>query len=71
VTITRQEPWIYLDENHAKETEAVYKELVKAGIASLGDVQFQTQKNAEIVSTASPNFMFDPQIGLLSHSFQE
>jgi hypothetical protein len=41
---------VYLNENHAKETEAAYKELVKAGVASLGDVQFQAQKNAEIVS---------------------
>jgi hypothetical protein len=31
---------IYLDENHVKETEAAYKELVKAGVASLSDVQF-------------------------------
>lgn len=40
---------VYLDPEHAKQTEHSYKELLKLGIASLSDVQFVSCENAESV----------------------
>lgn len=40
---------VYLDETLAKEVEASYRELVRAGIASLADVHFTPEKDAERV----------------------
>ncbi|KAK1460213.1 FAD dependent oxidoreductase superfamily protein [Colletotrichum melonis] len=41
---------VYLDPEHAKETEAAYRELVKAGVVNMKDVAFTPKKDAERVS---------------------
>ncbi|KAK7418277.1 hypothetical protein QQX98_004062 [Neonectria punicea] len=41
---------VYLDADHARKTEASYKELVKAGTVDLRDVAFVPKKDAERVS---------------------
>ena len=43
---------VYLDEAQAKETEASYRELVRMGVASLGDVHFIDGKSTERVSNS-------------------
>lgn len=40
----------YLDAEHAKATRESYEELVRIGVADLGDVQFVHGENAEKVS---------------------
>jgi hypothetical protein len=40
----------YLDAEHAKATEESYKELVRIGVADLGDVQLTHGEKAEKVS---------------------
>ncbi|KXH26197.1 FAD dependent oxidoreductase [Colletotrichum nymphaeae SA-01] len=44
---------VYLDPEHAKETEAAYRELVKAGVVNMKDVSFTPKKDAERVSLRS------------------
>ena len=41
---------VYLDEKHAKETEAAYRKLVEAGVADLHDTAFIGEKDAQRVS---------------------
>ncbi|KAH6671653.1 FAD dependent oxidoreductase [Halenospora varia] len=41
---------VYMDAEHAKQTEASYRELVRMGVATLSDVQFTSGKNAEAFS---------------------
>ncbi|KAH8846411.1 hypothetical protein MCOR27_008192 [Pyricularia oryzae] len=41
---------VCLDADHARETEAAYRELVKAGVADLRDVDFTPKPDAERVS---------------------
>lgn len=41
---------VYLDPEHAKQTEASYRELVKAGVVDLRDVAFIPKGDAERVS---------------------
>lgn len=40
---------VYLDSGHATEVEGSYQELLRIGAASLGDVQFIANKDAERV----------------------
>lgn len=42
---------VYLDPTHAKDTEAAYRNLVKAGEVDLRDVAFTPKKDAERVSS--------------------
>ncbi|CAH0043795.1 unnamed protein product [Clonostachys solani] len=41
---------VFLDPEHAKQTEIAYRELVKAGIVSLHDTSFTPKKDAERIS---------------------
>lgn len=41
----------YLDSEHAKATEEIYRELVKIGVADMADIHFAIGKEAEKVSS--------------------
>lgn len=58
---------VYLDSGHATEVEGSYQELLRIGAASLGDVQFIANKDAERVrkqSTSAKSHSTNTSLGL-------
>lgn len=47
----------YLDDDHAKATEDIYRELLRTGAADLSDISFTTGEEAEEVSR---EFLYQP-----------
>lgn len=60
---------VYLDAEHAKQTEASYRELVKAGLVNLRDVGFIPKEDAErvcpLVSKKRENRLLKQPLGYL------
>lgn len=48
---------VYLDAQNAKDTEAAYRELVKAGVVDMKDVAFTSKKDAERVSSLFVSYL--------------